>query len=376
MARSTIVRHETAVGAFALLVVSILAAGLIIKGAKVGFGSRHFTFTAKDGGHDLKKGAAVKMQGIEIGEVTGVDLEPTGVHVHAKVYPEFGSFVHRDAVARIAEPPIIGSTSVEVEPGKTGDIEEGETLKYEEKPGLLSKFQGAEGEVDKIVKKANDIADKADHTLDTVNQVLDRVNAGQGIVGRLVKDEKLSSDFSTGVEGMIALVDDVKNGRGAFALLKDEQLAPDIKQAVADVRSMTDAVARGDGSLGRLMTHDDLVVQGEKTLQDVRAALARLDEIATQTTKTTEKVQQVLDEAKGTLAKLDGTIKNAEKTTGQLAELTEKVNKGQGSLAKIVNDDALFRETKALLKELRESVEDLREQAPINSFIGVVFSAF
>ena len=31
---------------------------------------------------------------------------------------------------------------------------------------------------------------------------------------------------------------------------------------------------------------------------------------------------------------------------------------------------------KGILKELRESVEDLREQAPINSFIGVVFSAF
>lgn len=29
-----------------------------------------------------------------------------------------------------------------------------------------------------------------------------------------------------------------------------------------------------------------------------------------------------------------------------------------------------------LLEELRESVEDLREQAPINSFSGVVFSAF
>ena len=40
------------------------------------------------------------------------------------------------------------------------------------------------------------------------------------------------------------------------------------------------------------------------------------------------------------------------------------------------SDDAIFKETRALLKELRESVEDLREQAPINSFIGVVFSAF
>ena len=44
-----------------------------------------------------------------------------------------------------------------------------------------------------------------------------------------------------------------------------------------------------------------------------------------------------------------------------------------------VIDDAAGRTlatASSLDKELRESVEDLREQAPINSFIGVVFSAF
>ncbi|MEZ0230607.1 MAG: MlaD family protein, partial [Planctomycetota bacterium] len=125
MARSTIVRHETVVGAFTLLCAAILAGGLIIKGAKVGFGSRHLVFVA-DAGHDLKKGAAVKMQGLEIGEVEEVDLEEAGVHVHLKIYPQFRDFVHTDATVTIDEPPILGSSSVEVHPGSAKvAIEEG-----------------------------------------------------------------------------------------------------------------------------------------------------------------------------------------------------------------------------------------------------------
>jgi phospholipid/cholesterol/gamma-HCH transport system substrate-binding protein len=375
MARSTIVRHETAVGAFTLVCAAILAAGLIVKGAKVGFGARHVTFTA-DAGHDLKKGATVKMQGIEVGEVEDVDLEQKGVHVHVKIYPEFREFVHRDAVATIDEPPILGSASVLLEPGAAGPLEEGEALTFKKTEGLMSKVQGAQGDVEKTLKRVDEIANRANDTLATVDRIVNRLDNGEGVAGRLIRDEKLAQDFTKGVSGVVALVDDVQAGKGVFALLKDEQLGPDIRQAVADVRSMTDAVAQGQGSLGRLMTNDTVVVRTEDVLKDVRGALARLDEITRDTTVTTKKVQDVLDSAKSTLDKLDGTIKNAEKVTGELASISEKVDKGPGTLSKLVNDDAIFRETKALLKEVRESVEDLREQTPINSFIGVVFSAF
>ena len=58
------------------------------------------------------------------------------------------------------------------------------------------------------------------------------------------------------------------------------------------------------------------------------------------------------------------------------ASILAKVDTGEGTIASLLNDPLLYRESKSLLKELRETVEDLREQAPINSFIGVVFSAF
>jgi phospholipid/cholesterol/gamma-HCH transport system substrate-binding protein len=375
MARSTVVSHETAVGAFAILVVAILGGLLVVKGARVGFGSRQVVFTS-DASNDLKLGATVKMQGIEVGEVSEVSLlKDNKVEVRLKVFPEYRDNVKTDSVAFI-ENPIIGSGYVDLRPGVAATIADGDRITGHVDSGIMGQVQESKDDLKKLLVKVNSIADKADGTLGTVAAMVSRVNAGEGLVGRLMNDEKLADELVSGVRGVTQVVQDVKDGKGAFALLKDETLGPDIKQAVADVRSMTDAIARGDGTLGRLMTSSTLATEGEGVLKDVRGALARLDQISKDTTATTAKVQEVLGSAKGTLDKLDGTIKNAEKITGELAQVTEKINKGQGTLAKLVNDDAIFKETKALLKELRESVEDLREQAPINSFIGVVFSAF
>lgn len=376
MARSTVVRHETAVGAFALLGIGILGGLVAVKGTKGALGAREIAFRS-DAGHDLKRGASVKMKGIEVGEVSAVSLEPDNqVVVRIRVWPEFQGNLHQDAIAAIVDPPILGSSFVELTPGSKGELDAQKPIAVETKRGLMDEVNERKDDVKKLIDKIEKIADKADATLTNVNQVVEKINSGEGVAGRLIADKPLADELVATIKDARAVLDDMKGGKGAFALLKDEQLAPDLRAMVADVRSMTDTVSRGEGTLGRFMSNNTLALEAEGVLHDVRSTLARLDEITKDTTATTAKVQGVLDSAKGTLDKLDGTIKNAEKVTGELAAVTEKVNKGQGTLAKLVNDDALFRETKALLKELRESVEDLREQAPINSFIGVVFSAF
>src|SRR5438105_4299229 len=97
MARSTVVRHETVVGLFAVVAGVLLAAGLVVKGAKTGFGARTVVFTA-DAGHDLKNGATVKMHGIEVGEVAAVELSKENtVEVKLRVFPQFRDNVREDA---------------------------------------------------------------------------------------------------------------------------------------------------------------------------------------------------------------------------------------------------------------------------------------
>ncbi len=63
------------------------------------------------------------------------------------------------------------------------------------------------------------------------------------------------------------------------------------------------------------------------------------------------------------------TIKN-------VREITDKMNSGQGTVGKLINQDGIHAQAEELVKELRETIEDAREQAPITSFIRAALTAF
>lgn len=71
------------------------------------------------------------------------------------------------------------------------------------------------------------------------------------------------------------------------------------------------------------------------------------------------------------------------KTVSNLASISEKVNQGNGTIGKLINDDALhsnvntvLSDAKIVLREVREGIEDTREQAPVTSFIRAALSSF
>ncbi len=63
------------------------------------------------------------------------------------------------------------------------------------------------------------------------------------------------------------------------------------------------------------------------------------------------------------------TIRNIELITG-------KLNSGNGTLGKLLNDSKVHDNATDLVKELRDTVEDAREQAPITSFIRAALAVF
>jgi len=78
------------------------------------------------------------------------------------------------------------------------------------------------------------------------------------------------------------------------------------------------------------------------------------------------KISEVIDENRENL-------KNAVKN---ISEFSEKINKGEGTIAKLVNQDTIHEDADKLIKELRDTVEDSREQAPVTSFIRAALTAF
>jgi phospholipid/cholesterol/gamma-HCH transport system substrate-binding protein len=59
-----------------------------------------------------------------------------------------------------------------------------------------------------------------------------------------------------------------------------------------------------------------------------------------------------------------------------IREISEKINKGKGTVAKLINEDKVHEGTDQLIKDVREAVEDTREQAPITSFLRAALTFF
>jgi len=57
-------------------------------------------------------------------------------------------------------------------------------------------------------------------------------------------------------------------------------------------------------------------------------------------------------------------------------EFSEKINSGEGTIGKLVNEDSIHKDTGKLINELRDTIEDAREQAPVTSFIRAALTAF
>jgi len=73
---------------------------------------------------------------------------------------------------------------------------------------------------------------------------------------------------------------------------------------------------------------------------------------------------------------IDENRENLKIAVKNISEFSSKINNGKGTVSRLVNDDTLHSETGQLIKELRDTVEDSREQAPVTSFIRAALTAF
>jgi phospholipid/cholesterol/gamma-HCH transport system substrate-binding protein len=62
--------------------------------------------------------------------------------------------------------------------------------------------------------------------------------------------------------------------------------------------------------------------------------------------------------------------------SANLAVVTAKLSSGEGTIGRLLMHDKMYQDADDLVKELRESVEDAREQAPVTSFIRAALTAF
>ena len=199
-------------------------------------------------------------------------------------------------------------------------------------------------------------------TFTNLEDVTERIRGGEGVLGRLVTDDELAGKLGDIAGNLGTITDDfkatatnLKEGRGTLGrLMNDEAMAEDVSRAVARLEEIVTKINAGEGTLGRLVTDEAIARHIESILAKADSGEGLLGQLLTN-----EEVFAKLDQVASDLATVSATLRE-----------------GRGTMGRLLMDEALYDQLQQAVNVVTLSLEEYREAAPISTFTSVLFGAF
>jgi phospholipid/cholesterol/gamma-HCH transport system substrate-binding protein len=261
---------------------------------------------------ELKQGDEVRMAGVKIGAVEKTRLAGRRAEAILRIDPNVR--VASDATATIVMAGLIGTNYIGLDLGTPGSpvLADGAELRTKVTPDLNAimadlgnlgqKLDGAlssitnsisgdgknPGFFQKLDRLVTDNSAKFDTTMTNLSAVTEKLNKGEGTLGRLINDPAIhdqlvatvveikgaATEAKSFVANAQAIVDQVKAGKGTLgALIFDETTGNDIKVLTANLRDLSQKIAKGEGTLGKLLNDDSLYLGLQSTLKKADRAI-------------------------------------------------------------------------------------------------------
>ena len=288
---------ETKVGAFFIAALAIIGF-LIMQMEKLqlgGNGGYHEAYTYFDQVAGLNPQSPVRVAGVKVGEVKRIALDHGKARVIMTIDPTLP--VHRDAQVTLSSIGILGEKYVELNPGKDDD-----TTFDLEKP--IPAKSGAS--LDQLMETLADIGKDVKGVTSALNQSIG------GDQGREKLDE---------------IVDNIRVLTAEFRSMAQENHSA-INNTMANVEALS-------GDLREKLP------QLAKRFDDLGR---HLDEL----------VQENRPELQGTLKDVHKLAQSFEGTAENLRQVTDKINRGEGTVGKLLNDDTT-------IKKINQAVDNVNE---------------
>ncbi|MGH9787929.1 MAG: MlaD family protein [Candidatus Acidiferrales bacterium] len=334
--RKAITWSELRVG---LLVIAVA----VILGLFVFYGTREALFASTSDYRTylpdvsgLKKGAPVRLAGLEVGTIRDVSLAGVGAERAAQtqitftVRSEYRDYLRSDSLAYVTTEGLLGESVLEIDPGQTGDVIP---------PGAV--VPGTQkGNIKQVVQNVETITGD-------VRLLIADVRAGKGTLGKLFTDPSLYDRADASVRQFQSLTAKAAAGEGTLGkLMVSEELYDQLKGTATTIDEAAREVREGRGTLGKLVYDTAVYDQAESF------------------TKRMERMATRVESGEGTLGKLiyqDELHDNANQTFANAREITRKLNEGEGSFGRAVNDPRLYDNINEFTSEMRALISDFRK---------------
>ncbi len=330
-----------------LTIVAIVIAALLIftlTGSRGFFWQRYQLKVRFPNVAGLNAGSPVRLAGVQVGSVRGVEFAGEQVDVTFEVNKSAQSRITTDSVASLGSVSLLGESAVDITPATTG---------APIPPFGYIKSGRAKGQI-------GDVAEQATQGIEEITGLVRDVRAGRGTVGQLVTNDQLYAQLHQFVASASAVTRTIREGRGSIGkLVNDPKVASSLEASLGNLEDITAQINAGKGSLGKL-TRDDA--------------------FATALTGATSNLQTLigrLNEGQGTAGKLmtdEVLYTRLTSITGRFDQLMTRLNDGEGTAGQLLKDRQLYENMNGAVTDLRSLVADIRRDP--RKFLNVRVSIF
>ena len=261
----------------------------------------------------LSTGAQVRVAGVKVGAVDEIQLQPDKVRVALTL--QRGVDVRENGIARLDFQALSGTRFVAIDPGSPEEkpLAPDSTIHSEEPSGISQMVD----ELKQLASSVRDLADSLnqnqDRLLNNVNAMIeenrqtfgktmenltgitDKLNSGQGTLGRLLTDPFLYEEATATLSELRESFGDIRkvshglaSGRGTLGkLLAEDGLYDDLRETLAslnvtaqNLEEVSDQVSHGEGTLGRILTDDALYEQTQDAVRGFTRATQGIEDQA------------------------------------------------------------------------------------------------
>jgi phospholipid/cholesterol/gamma-HCH transport system substrate-binding protein len=333
------------IGIIVLISSVILVTLLFLMTSASGLGilSKKLTvFTYFENAAGIKEGSPVNIQGVTIGSVKSVTIDPsrklTPVKVVMKINGKYGDDMHTDSKAALTTVGVLGDTVVDInsQVAVGPPLKDGDELKTLETPSIQDVVKASQGTVEQL----NVILAK-------MNTIVDNLETGKGSIGKLINDPELYNKFVVTVDQLNATEKNLNAGRGsAGKLLTDDALYNRLNDTSLKLDQIVAQVQSGKGTAGKLLYDDSLYNNLNTTLTKTNGVL------------------DAVEHGKGAAGMLindPAFAQSLRDTIGQTNTLIANVNAGKGTLGKLTTDDQAYTNLNKLLTASTDLVTTIRQ---------------
>jgi phospholipid/cholesterol/gamma-HCH transport system substrate-binding protein len=341
---------EMKVGLFFIIGMVILGVLTFYAGGFEDWVKNRYTLNARfDRVDGLDIEDPVTLSGVNVGKVRA--LEIAGDRVNVVLLLDREAIVPHGSIARIESESPLGGKYVGIKRGPAGGpaLKDGEELETEEAADLTKIMQDMADvaqEVRVMVASFNENQDTVLGELDTIlGENRENIRESFATLNRIITENE---------EGIKETVDSLR------------EAAPQLLIAMDNVNEIAEKIRSGEGTIGKLVEDESLYNDMQALAVDLKTASATLTRILGDNE---EDIKTVISSLKDAAPKLEATMT-------RIDNIAKKIEAGEGTLGKLVQDEELYDEATRMLKEARHAAEDVRDQVPIITFTSVLFGAF